>query len=521
MPITIDVTAAPYLADNTGATNATQAFIDASAALCAAGGGALRIPPGVYTVGRQIRATQSNSGYAYLGEDIITIANCNYPVVIEGSGATLKLASGLKFGSFDAVTESVYTPSSLPFTDTNYAASVGRMLVLSNNTHSVTVRDLELDGNAAGVSLGGEWGESGYDLAGDGVVISSAGDVQLSGMQIHDLPRDGVQLNRASACMEARAPLSLRQVSISKAGRHGLAWLSGNGVTAINCRFNHSGRGALATAPACGVYVNAGTGVASNGRFSNCEMLNNVGVGLWVGEEHVADLTVERSTLVGTTAAPLVVRAPRVHLISSTIAGQLSELYPAQTAGDGDATRFTSCRLTDQYTYADQVFIPANTPLLNLGASCQGVMFDRCKLEAGASVLAQASGVVTLSNSRLYQGVTGTCTLPAIYVGQNEIETPGSVDWTGSERFGAVLLNSVDLPQTAQLGHRQRIFATATRQQNIGFAGSPSSFVSVFGAATVGNIVYNTQPSPGGYVGWVCTVAGNPGTWKPFGAISN
>ena len=82
-------------------------------------------------------------------------------------------------------------------------------------------------------------------------------------------------------------------------------------------------------------------------------------------------------------------------------------------------------------------------------------------------------------------------------------------------------LQRVDLPQTAQLGHRQRIFATATRQQNIGFAGSPSSFVSVFGAATVGNIVYNTQPSPGGYVGWVCTVAGNPGTWKPFGAISN
>jgi hypothetical protein len=32
-PITIDVTAAPYSADNTGVSNATQAFIDASAAL--------------------------------------------------------------------------------------------------------------------------------------------------------------------------------------------------------------------------------------------------------------------------------------------------------------------------------------------------------------------------------------------------------------------------------------------------------------------------------------------------------
>lgn len=30
---------------------------------------------------------------------------------------------------------------------------------------------------------------------------------------------------------------------------------------------------------------------------------------------------------------------------------------------------------------------------------------------------------------------------------------------------------------------------------------------------------YNTQPSAGGFVGWVCVTAGTPGTWKGFGAI--
>lgn len=35
----------------------------------------------------------------------------------------------------------------------------------------------------------------------------------------------------------------------------------------------------------------------------------------------------------------------------------------------------------------------------------------------------------------------------------------------------------------------------------------------------VGEIVYNTNPTAGGYLGWVCTVAGNPGTWKGFGLI--
>jgi hypothetical protein len=35
-----------------------------------------------------------------------------------------------------------------------------------------------------------------------------------------------------------------------------------------------------------------------------------------------------------------------------------------------------------------------------------------------------------------------------------------------------------------------------------------------------GEIVYNTAPTSGGYVGWVCTASGSPGTWKTFGLIS-
>jgi hypothetical protein len=34
-----------------------------------------------------------------------------------------------------------------------------------------------------------------------------------------------------------------------------------------------------------------------------------------------------------------------------------------------------------------------------------------------------------------------------------------------------------------------------------------------------GEIVYNIAPSAGGKVGWVCTAAGTPGTWKAFGVI--
>ena len=42
----------------------------------------------------------------------------------------------------------------------------------------------------------------------------------------------------------------------------------------------------------------------------------------------------------------------------------------------------------------------------------------------------------------------------------------------------------------------------------------------VAGTWVQGDIVYNKLPTSGGYIGWVCTVAGTPGTWKTYGLIS-
>jgi len=41
------------------------------------------------------------------------------------------------------------------------------------------------------------------------------------------------------------------------------------------------------------------------------------------------------------------------------------------------------------------------------------------------------------------------------------------------------------------------------------------------GAWVQGEIVFNSSPSAGGDVGWVCTASGSPGVWKTFGVIAN
>jgi len=41
------------------------------------------------------------------------------------------------------------------------------------------------------------------------------------------------------------------------------------------------------------------------------------------------------------------------------------------------------------------------------------------------------------------------------------------------------------------------------------------------GIYALGDIVWNSNPRPTGYVGWICTRGGTPGTWKAFGSISS
>ncbi len=42
----------------------------------------------------------------------------------------------------------------------------------------------------------------------------------------------------------------------------------------------------------------------------------------------------------------------------------------------------------------------------------------------------------------------------------------------------------------------------------------------VSGTYRVGDKVWNTSPTPSGVMGWVCTTAGSPGTWKTYGIVS-
>ena len=56
--------------------------------------------------------------------------------------------------------------------------------------------------------------------------------------------------------------------------------------------------------------------------------------------------------------------------------------------------------------------------------------------------------------------------------------------------------------------------------ENNTFQATKQSAAPSTGTWRVGDIVYNSAPAAAGYIGFVCTVAGTPGTWNSFGLIA-
>jgi hypothetical protein len=56
--------------------------------------------------------------------------------------------------------------------------------------------------------------------------------------------------------------------------------------------------------------------------------------------------------------------------------------------------------------------------------------------------------------------------------------------------------------------------------ENDTFQALKQSAAPTTGTWRVGDIVYNSAPAAAGYIGFVCTVAGTPGTWRSFGLIA-
>lgn len=261
-----------------GVSNDTLAFAAASARIQAAGGGTLDIPPGTYIVGLQAFANGTGKGYAYAPTVPIKISNCVGAVRISGNGAVLRLAPGLKFGSFDPVTGLAYMPQKMPFVAPDYQASVGDIVTAENNA-SVEISDLEVDGNVCNVLVGGQWGDTGYQLAGCGFNFSGNRLVKASNLHAHHCCLDGIYVGwKGLKETDPIYPHTLINVRCLYNSRQGISWCGGNNLSLMGGKFSYTGKnGYLASMPKAGIDIEPTLSFCKNGSFIGCEFIDNAG----------------------------------------------------------------------------------------------------------------------------------------------------------------------------------------------------------------------------------------------------
>jgi hypothetical protein len=265
-----------------GQTDDTTAFQALSRELMFRGGGQVLLAQNaVYRVGRQVRAA---NGKAWSGEPIFAVKGLT-GVEIVGNGAKLKLNDGLRYGSFDPSTGERHEPGKGKFTVRKFAADVGALIDISD-CRMVRVRDLTLDGNAAGLQIGGPWGDTGRQLHAIGLRLRDVSDVTLERLLLLDHGQDGVYLRGKGRNTDSPSDsITFTDVVCRRNGRQGMSIVGGAGLMFTRCAFEDTGQGALFSRPGAGVDIEPnGSDCASLIYFSNCTFTNNRGVGLLAAE---------------------------------------------------------------------------------------------------------------------------------------------------------------------------------------------------------------------------------------------
>lgn len=555
-----------------GVTNDTAAFAAAAAYINLIGGGTLVIPPGTYLVGKQTFAGVTGQNYAYQAVDVLKITGCTRPVVIDGRGAILKADPALKFGAFNPVTGNRHNPAGMPFTAGDYIGNAyNGMIQLVNNTGGVTVRNLELDGNIANLVLGGTWGDTGRQLSAHGIRAYGNSSVMFENIYSHHHGCDGIMVGFPGLTSNSEpTPHTFINVRAEYNGRQGLSIVGGIGFKAVNCKFSHTGRAVnaasgeiVASNPGAGVDLEAESAVIRRAAFDNCEFVNNYGSGMVADSGDTAEVTFSNCLFWGVTNYSIWPNKNKMAFSDCRIYGAWVGARRDVNALPGvpheNGVKFARCHFEDKPWTTGAVYL-AGGGLFNT-TDLSGTSFKDCSVTLNTGKLdiligAHVDGMLITSKTTVrpnqdYLILAGGCVLRNVYIKDEAahttadgyyinvdtntgldncfIDSPSNkIGWGAWVSGGGMVGNSGKgrgmgstqpdiMGQYAQLikFHVDRSArAHSVRTHSVGTS-APTTL-----AWKVGDLVYNANPSAGGFVGWVCTVAGTPGTWKTFGAIS-
>ena len=425
-----------------GATNDSAAFSLLSARVRHMGGGTIQLAPGkTYVVGAQRRGADR----AFSPSPLLTFENLERPLTIIGNGARLRAEAGLGFGAFDPHTRLPVQRQMPNVQEPDRASPYLAMILVRGARSPVIISDIELDGNVAGLLIGGRWGDTGYQVPGSGIALyENLAEERISNVFSHHHPLDGVMIDGAEL-RNARSHFT--RLVCQGNGRQGLSLVGGSGYDFEDFDFSRTGQSGVQSAPGAGVDIEAENHKRIRDvTFARCKFRDNAGPGL-IGEGgDSSGVSFADCEFVGTTDWAAVPNRPRFSFDRCTFAGTVIQAHAS--AVPAEATKFRQCRFTDnpKMSPTGDLFVggKAGDGIVNLGSS-DNIQFDRCVFDL------DHRGVLPWSWRAIYQDCTmgQASSTPAMtkgkYLGNNVIDGP--VELYGSMIVGTLILNGKSVPK--------------------------------------------------------------------------
>lgn len=423
-----------------GRTNDTAAFSRMAEAVNRAGGGRIVLRRTVYLVGEQ-RVGLPGSAFAFAPRPVLRLSGCAHGVVIEGNGATLRCAPGLRYGTFDRASGRAIE---LPMPNTSpgpLATPYDYMVLIEECRGAVTIADLELDGSIGTLRIGGPWGDTGRQIACDGLFLrDNRGDEVIRNLYSHHHARDGLML-AGSATLPAGTRRTFTGIRSEHNGRQGCSLIGGRDYAFVGCRFAHTGRTALSTPPAAGFDIEAEAAPIRNLRFERCVFEDNSGCGLVADSGDSANARFTDCRFVGTTNWSVWPNKPGFRFDRCEIVGAC--VHPFGSPDPLKATRFYNCTFTDAPARSTNHKVYLNGPMIDVSDN-KNVLFANCRFDATHGARLPWSTAAIYENCVMRQSGSAAAFPRGTFRGVNRID--GAVDIAASRVTGRLALNGRLIP---------------------------------------------------------------------------
>jgi hypothetical protein len=371
---------------------------------------------------------------------LLEFQGCDQPLRIIGNGARLKSVEGLRYGVFGADGKPIKRP--MPYSGPGLATPYRYMIRIAECSGPVEVSDLELDGSISTSVIGGEFGDTGWQIPAIGLaLVDNRGAEIVRDVYTHHHGEDGFYIDGVPS---AEGPLPRRHILRLRSeynGRQGCSIVGGRGYRFEQCRFNHTGKAGLGSMPGAGVDIEAEGGKTNRDfSFTDCEFANNLGCAMVADTGDSADVRFAGCTFIGATNWSAWPNKPGFSFDRCTFVGSIVRAF-----GDSSparAAQFRDCRFSDDPALSPtgKVYVGDNPegPLADL-SDTPNIFFGRC------SFVATGRGLLPWSTGAIYQDcvMEQTSRSPAYPRGTFRGRTiiNGNVDLYGSKISGEMIVN--------------------------------------------------------------------------------